>query len=83
MGDGSTIGQIGFLLMIAGVPTLLFGLPIAVLIFLSARRHRILAAKTEGDPRKRTHSVAWLCALLTLLGIGVFVFLMTAVGFTT
>ena len=83
MGDGSTFDQIGFLLMIAGAPALLFGLPIAVLIFLSVRRHRILAAKTESDQPKQTYSVGWLYALLTLLGIGVFVFLMTAVGFTT
>ena len=83
MGDGSTIDQIGFLLMIGGIPALLFGLPIAVLVFLSARRHRILGAKADGTQPRKTYSVAWLYALLALIGVGVFVFLMTAVGFTT
>ena len=85
MGDGITtpFDVFVFVLIFAGIPLLLFGFPIAVLIFLSVRRHRILAGKGKAHQPSQTRLVPWLCAFLALVGIGVIVFLMTAVGFTT
>ena len=83
MGDATANEQIVFLIIMAAVPTLLFGLPIATLMFLSARRQRILTAKAASNHLTRPNSMAWLFALLSLFGAGVIAFFLTAVGFTT
>jgi hypothetical protein len=85
IGDGidSSFDAICFVLILAGIPTLILGLPVGVLVYLSARTRRHIAANGDSNSPRRSKSVAWLFALLAVLAVGVVVFLMTAVGFTS
>ena len=67
-----------FLAIFAGIPGLIFGLPIAVLVTLSLRRRYKL-----GSARSVASTYAWTFGFLALLGVSVIVFFVTAVGFTT
>ena len=84
MGDGINSGfdVICFFLIFVGIPTLIFGLPIVALVILSFRTKR-LVTENDGASSARSRILAWLCALLALFGVGVLMFLITGVGFTT
>lgn len=85
MGDGITTSFDVFVLIVitAGIPTLIFGLPIGALVFLSLRRKRLMAARVSPNSRRSFSGIAWLFGLLAIVAVGVLVFLMTAVSFTT
>ena len=67
-----------FLGIFAGIPGLIFGLPIALLVALSIRRRSKL-----GHEQSVASTYASALGFLVLLGISVMAFLLTAVGFTT
>lgn len=82
IGDGitTTFDLLVFLLAFVGVPALIFGTPIAALVFLSARRRARLG------PNSAEYSATvrpWLLGLLVLIVAGILAFLLFAVGFTT
>ena len=79
IGDGitNTFDILLFLAIVAGIPGLIFGLPIAALVALSFRRQRKLwPEQSVGTTEK------WAIGFLVLLGIVVTLFFVTAVGFT-
>ena len=81
MGDGvnTPFDVFVFFLIFVGIPTLIFGLPIVVLGFLSTRRAVQLKRKRQNEASEHTHQASetkaadiserwpWLLALLLLV----------------
>lgn len=81
MGDGitSTLDIIVFILIFAGVPALVLGLPMLVILFLFSRRNAMSSSELQngiGNGTSRANFPAWLVAAtimaVTIMAILVF-----------
>jgi hypothetical protein len=84
MGDGITslFDLFVVVVMIAGVPGVIFGAPIAVLVFLSERRKKILATSPNAKSFSAARPFPLLTAMFVLLAITLLIFLLMAAPFT-